>query len=426
MLKPCYMFDWPGRGSMIGLTVLVGLASSGVATAAEAERQNAPAGTIQVRVVGPDGSPMAGVRVHASIWANVPAKGNRDYVTDAKGETTVELSQGIKILRLWASADGYVPLFAHWEQAELQTNPQAIPRDFTFHLQKGTVVGGLVKDVDGHPIAGAKVEVMLRSDPRKEQKRVLVSIWLAEGDEAPVTDADGRWTLDDVPPGDDVGVLVRLSHPDYINDYRWGVMQQAAGVTTASLREQTGTIVMARGVRVTGTVTDPAGKPVAGAVVVWGDDPYGLDGSQEVRTNEKGGYRFAPLPPMPIRVTVIAEGWAPAMKETTITPENPSVDFQLEPGRTLRLRFVDESGKAVPGVYVGIDGWQGAKSLYNHKHPNVLDTKIPRQADESGVYEWTWAPSTEVRYDFGKEGYGGRRGAPFTADGSEHKVILTR
>ena len=66
-------------------------------------------------------------------------------------------------------------------------------------------------------------------------------------------------------------------------------------------------------------VTDPAEKPVAGAVVVWGDDPYLMPGSQEVRTDERGAYCFPPLPPMRLNITVIAQSWSPEMKKAALT-----------------------------------------------------------------------------------------------------------
>ena len=52
-----------------------------------------------------------------------------------------------------------------------------------------------------------------------------------------------------------------------------------------ALRSRKATIIMRGGLVATGTVTDPQGKPVAGAVVVRGDDPYFEVGSQEVRTD---------------------------------------------------------------------------------------------------------------------------------------------
>ena len=379
--------------------------------------------TIQIRVVDPDGKPVQGAELHAAIWAKEPAKGNRDYVCDDQGQASVDLPKEIDILRIWARSDGHVPLFAQW-WSKTQADGHLIPEQFTFRLTKGTVIGGFVKNQDGQPIEGAKVEVMRHVRREEQQTRPRFGTWLAEGDAARITDAQGRWTLNNVPAGDEVEVSVKLSHPDYISDPGWGVMQKAANVTTALLRQQTGTIVMARGICVTGAVTDPKGKPVVGAVVVWGDDPYLMWGSQEVRTDKRGVYRFPPLPPATISLTVMAEGWAPELKKITITRENPPADFQLEPGKTLRLRFVDDSGKPVPEVSVGIEGWRGGKSLYNHRHPNVLTTKIPVKADKNGVYEWKWAPHDQVEYNFGKEGYRPIEADAYRADGQEHEVEL--
>lgn len=413
--------------------LMIGLACTGTAVAAEREA-DAPQSTgvqpkrirtMQIRVVGPDGKPVQGTKIHTAIWAEDPAKTNRDYVCDGQGQATVNLPQRIEILRIWARADGYVPLFAQW-WSKTQADGHLIPEQFTFELTKGTVVGGFVKNQEGQPIEGVKVEVSRRVGWDEQQQRPCFGTWLAVEDGARTTDAKGKWTLGNAPEDDQEELRVKLSHPDYISDPDWGVMQGAAKVTTASLRQQTGTIIMARGIRLTGTVTDPAGKPVAGAVVVWGSDPYLMWGSQEVRTDKQGVYRFPPLPPATVPVTVIAEGWAPDLKEITITKENPPVDFQLRPGKTLILRFVDESGKAVPGVFVGIVGWRGAKSLYNHRHPNVLDTKIPVKADKRGVYKWKWAPHDQVKYSIGKEGLRSVEATTYTADGQEHEVQLQR
>jgi len=165
-------------------------------------------------------------------------------------------------------------------------------------------------------------------------------------------------------------------------------------------------------------------------VVIWGDDPYGETGThqehrQEVRTDSNGNYRLQPLPHMPLTVTVVAQGWMPELKKTTIAPENPKLDFQLKPGKTLRLRIVDRSGKPIPDAAVGIDGWRGAKSLYNVKHPIVLETAIPRSADNKGIFEWTWAPDDAVQYQFCKQGYQ-LNTKSLVADNTEQIIQLSR
>ncbi len=245
-----------------------------------------------------DDKPIAGTKIHVSVWTKEPFKANQDYVCDAQGQTVVDLPKTIDILRLWARKDSYVPLFAHWEQ----NDPEKIPKEFAFKLKKGTMIGGFVKDEDGKPIAGAKIAVSCEVLNENEGRRTLVTRWLAEEDGVRVTDAQGKWILDNVPEGDNLRISLSIQHPDYVSDLTWGGMQDLQNVTLASLRQQTGTIVMYRGISLSGTVTDPEGKPVAGAVVAWGDDPYmqaaGHPGTlQEVRTDAKGIYKLPPLPP---------------------------------------------------------------------------------------------------------------------------------
>jgi hypothetical protein len=263
-------------------------------TPADAKPARAGKRSILIHTVGPDGRPMSGVEVLRSIWTRKPIKdANRDMVTDDRGQVRFELPEGMCIIRFWARAKGYVPLFAGWEEKD---DPErSLPGEYTFRLKPGTVIGGIIRSQDGRPIQGAKVEVELTRGGERDG-RSGPDTWLAEGSGTPITDAEGRWTLGNVPPGDDVQVKLKFSHPDYISDLN-GTLQEEQGVGMAALRARTATITMRGGLRVTGTVTDPRGQPVAGAVVVRGDQPYWEPGSQEVRTDDKGVYRMPPLPP---------------------------------------------------------------------------------------------------------------------------------
>jgi outer membrane lipoprotein-sorting protein len=380
---------------------------------------------IRVRVVGPDDKPIAGAKIQTSIWSEDPQKRNRDFVCDANGQTIVDLPKSIEILRLWARMEGYVPMFAHWEQYD--TEP--IPAEFTFKLSKGTTIGGFVKNEDGQPIEGARIGVSCYI-PGEMTERMYVDHWLAEGESSRFTDTRGRWTLNNVPEGNDIKISINVNHPDYISDITWSGMQKEQNVTLDSLRRQEGTIVMRHGVYVTGLVTDLDKKPISGAVVVWGDDPASETSNDQqylhgVLTDSQGKYKLPPLPPGQMTMTVIAKGWAPDLKKITITPENPKIDFQLQPGKTLRIRFVDNSGKPISGVGVMIEGWRGCKSLYNCNSPILLDTKIPGIADKNGVYEWTWAPHDAVSFSFWKEGYRQEQPKSLKPDGSEQEIRLS-
>jgi len=390
--------------------------------------EKAAENSLQITVLGPDEKPLAGVKIHVSVWTKEPFKANRDFVSDAQGRATVELPKQIDILRLWAEYDGHVPLFANWWPAQ-EARPREFPKEFTFRLENGTVIGGTVKDDDGKPIAGAKVGVQL-VDPNGERgldEHPIPSIWLASLDSCRTTDAQGRWSLDTAPAGDEFGFRIMLNHPDYVSDYSWGGLQNEQGVAADALRDRTATIVMHHGVKLSGTVIDDNKKAVPDAVVIWGDDPYMQEGSQEVRTDAKGRYKFPPLPAGALHVTVVAAGWAPDQQLVELVEAESTTDFALKPGKKLRLHFIDAKGAPVPGAGVGIESWRGGKALYNHRHPNVLDTKIPVFADKDGLYEWTWAPDDEVIFNFYSERHGELRNVKVTADGeTEFDVVLSK
>lgn len=176
----------------------------------------------------------------------------------------------------------------------------------------------------------------------------------------------------------------RRQHPRRLGSAVWAVradlcspVQKEQNVSTASLRELTGTIVMHRGISLAGSVVDADGRAVPEAIVIWGDDPYYHEGSQELRTDLNGHFRLPPLAPGAMTVTVVAPGWAPDQKKLHLAPGTSPLSFQLAAGRTLRIRFVDRSGTAVPNVGVGISRWREGMALYNHDHPNVLDSRLP-------------------------------------------------
>ncbi len=390
-------------------------------------------GSMLVRVLGPDGQPIAGAKLFANVssWNRDVADGdnhwvikNDDYVSGSDGTVEIKLPKLVEDLSLRARKDGYVPLFAFWWPKN-EPDLTSIPEEFTYHMQKGTILGGIVRNDDGQPIQGVKIEA--RYDGKGIQSgansRAVFDNWLSEGKDDVTTDSEGRWRLDNVPPGDDVDVRVKLSHPDYTDDHDWGQLQKEQHVTTKALRAQTAVIVMHRGTVVTGTVTDSDGKPVKDAVVIWGDRPYWELGSQEVRTDEQGVYRFPPLPPGPMHVTVVAQGWMPDRTKIEIASGLSPVNFALKHGINLRIRFVDQSGAAVSRVGVSIGKWHGTESLYNVQHPNVLDTGIPGMSDADGIYEWDWAPDSPVEFRFGRDGFAEGQ-ASITADDNEHVLTL--
>ncbi|HEV3137181.1 MAG TPA: M56 family metallopeptidase, partial [Pirellulales bacterium] len=370
-------------------------------------------GSMRVRVVDFDGKSLGGTKIHASVLTkDKEFKSNRDYESDANGQANIELPSTLYLLRLWAAKHGYVSGFQGWEN-----NPPAgrklVPEEFTFSMQTGTVMGGTVVDDQGQPIADAKLVVSTNRDKL-----------LAYGDDLN-TDAQGRWKLENVPPGDDFEVRVIASHPDFISLHSYYDMGLEKPLRMKELRTQQARIVMQRGIRLTGTITDPEGKPIAGALAIWGDRPYWEHKPrQEVRTDDQGVYRLPPLPPGPMRVTVVAKGWMPEMRRIEIAPNIAPLDFQLKAGKTLRIRLVDNDGAPITQGYFRIENWRGAQSLYNDDHSNVINSQIPRHPDKDGIYEWTWAPDDAVTFRVSAIGDFSAPEVSFTANDQEQVFKL--
>ncbi len=384
---------------------------------------------MDVKVVDSQGQAVPQTSIYVNIWPEGNYKtSKRNYTTDDEGQVTVLVPNPSRLFRMWTQKEGYVPLFAQW-WPEHQPDGHLIPKEFIFTLPSGTEVGGVIEDDAGNPIEGTIVEVALGNQIDERSRRPIPSMWLAEvpgpGNNPCITDVDGRWTLNNVPAGDEIFIRVKLTHPKYISDTRWGGLQEEQSVPMKAFRDKSATIAMQQGTVVTGVITDPTGKPVFDAVVIWGDNPYEQDGSQEVRTNAEGVYQLQPLSSGRMNITVVSPGWSPESRAIKILASGSLENFQLKKGKSLRIRFIDEDGSPVPNVGVGIREWRGRQSLYNHRHPNVLNTKIPVKSDTDGKFKWEWAPSDEVDFSFYAKGYRTVSQA-LSASETEHTVTLSK
>jgi RNA polymerase sigma factor (sigma-70 family) len=386
-----------------------------------------PSRTFRVVVLDPQGKPLPDAKIHSGIWTYEKGfKANHDYQTDAAGIALVELPKSFYILRLWASKKGFADLFSGWEQNELGSG-EKLPAEYVFRMERAVTAGGRIVDEQGKPIAGAAVEVRLREDAKPAHGDGRVSYNWSLTDRSNVTDADGRWRIDNVPDHPRVGLALIVSHPDYLSDnYGRSDVQKAAGITTEMLRKETATLRLKHGVIVRGQVTDPAGKPIKDAVVIYGDDPYSSWLPCKFPTDADGRYRLPALPPEQTTLTVIAPGWAPQLRRVLLRDGSPPQDFRMAAGKPIRLRIVDAAGHPIPNAFVHTLGWKGSKSLYwdhNPNHPKVPDTKIPRRAGADGVWQWDSAPDDPVNLGISAPGFASQE-VKIAGGAAERTVLL--
>lgn len=351
---------------------------------------------LRVRVVDEAGQPVSGARVYSSTWskhAEDNKKPNVERFTDDTGWCEVELYPQLYILRIWCGKRNHVTLFANWEEGETHR----IPDEYVFTLQKGTVLGGTVTDPDGHPVADARIEVRLNGGGIKVDSgsRTRLDVWLAEGKDAAVTDATGKWNISNAPDGDDLELELNVHHPNYCCGRNWQPIGKF-GLDLAALRAGTAAIRLNRGVIVTGKVQDPEGKPVEGALIVWGDQPNLAYASQETKTGPNGEFRLPALSTGRVQLTLFAKGWMPQMQMVDVKEDMDPAAFSVQPGKQLQVKVVDASGQPVPDADFALQSWRGVS--VESVADEIQQSGVPGRANDQGIYNWDWAPDDAVTF----------------------------
>ncbi|MCA9021568.1 MAG: carboxypeptidase regulatory-like domain-containing protein, partial [Planctomycetaceae bacterium] len=347
------------------------------------------------------GKPLPGAKLFANVaFRNELNKGdivNSHLVADAAGSITLKLPDRTVSMRLWVTKPDYVSEFISFGEGD-QEKEKRIPDQFDFVLARGTKISGSVVDDRGEPIPEVNVDVSLTvPNPDKDgQPQPMINIYTEA-----VTDKAGKWSINIAPakrPGKDVQFELTFTHQDYVCDIEPGQLQFQQNLTTAMLRDGTAKIVLRRGKSIKGTVRNTAGDPITKGIIVWNDSPYFSRTVNETKIDESGHFETIALPPGEHPVTVVAPGYMPVRRMVNIEPSMKDLSFNLQPGKRLTLKIVDPDGKPIPKASVSLQGWRGAESLYNVRHPNVLNSEIPTRADENGVFVWDWAPDDPVTY----------------------------
>lgn len=350
---------------------------------------------LTVKVVDPAGKPMPAVPVDIRIdGAEFPLP------TDEEGivEFNVPTSNKTR-LRLKVSQPGYATLAARWDSGK------PIPDDFTIRMQKGSVIGGIIKNEQGKPIEGVKIRGYISSqgdlDTGDGKLEPLLDGIIA------TTDSEGRWRCKSA-PAKRVEILTDFKHPDYVDEnilgYRAGNWEQ--------LHTLEHVVVLQKGVVLRGQVLDPDGEPVVGATVTLGENRY--SSSEEKTTDEQGQYKFTQVKPSSVNVTVLSSEWAPATEKVLAKPDMPPVDFQLPAGQAVTLRFVDQDGEPIEGVKVTPDEWLNLEIL---SRSNVT-------SDADGLWRWEQAPPEKIHYRLYKEGYMSTSAVDIVPRDEPHEVTI--
>jgi uncharacterized GH25 family protein len=323
--------------------------------------------------------PKADVRVWialSSYWAQTDEQGRLDIPhRTSRADTHVSAD-------IWG--DGFAAQRWHWGRSAKEPVPDAA----TVKLYPGETLGGMVRDEQGGPIAGAEVFLWSHNYKKADPHEILYDL-------RAVTGPDGTWKTSGAPKTTGELLGVRLIHPDYLSAIDYTTKDFMP--TIADLREGRAVTVMKRGIPIEGEVLDAAGEPVENATVrvIEGQMRHESESFGLTKTDAKGRFRSRQLKAGTWHVFVMARGSAPAVKVLTINEQAPPYQvIQLEKPKGFRGRVLDSKGRPVVGAFVNVDTWNRYRCL------NVF-----LYSDKEGRVQWDDAPADPLTFGVSHEGY---------------------
>jgi beta-lactamase regulating signal transducer with metallopeptidase domain/uncharacterized GH25 family protein len=339
-----------------------------------------------LNVVGPGGEPVQQARVKLRtdpvLTAHQLLKGklvtqetDRAIVTtDTDGRLVLKLSRTPSSFHVYIVTPGYGLFVAGWSS---ENHAESIPSHLTAQLEMGWSVGGIVVDAAGKPVEGATI--VPRVVPQKPPGDVRQSVFGMRV----TTDAAGRWRFESVPVSmSELSVVV--DHPEFMPTIRQ-LTRGEFGIERSQQPERE--IVLDRGLTVRGTVTDQAGKPIAGALI-HAKFVNGVNDDRSTKTAADGTYMLAGFAQCATRLMVSAKGRATDMKEVNIASNMGPVDFRMKAGGTVRIRVLNEHGNPVANARIIFQRWRGRSLNFEFEHVN-------HYTDNNGKWVWNEAPLDE-------------------------------
>lgn len=227
---------------------------------------------LEVQISDEADLPLEGAKLRIGVWYMEGYEGEKvpkQFLADSQGIIQLKLPRRLRILRMWPSNPGYVPLFVDFSEG-MNEEGLLLPDKCKFQLRKGQRLSGRIVDASGNPVPNAKVQVKIYQPAGGVHLAPEISMWLTESSSnspAPLTDSEGRWSITNAPAPpdnrtDDFEFSLRVTHPAFAGDTYWGELQGQQGITTQNLRSGTATITLNSGNTISGQIVGSIGKLV--------------------------------------------------------------------------------------------------------------------------------------------------------------------
>ncbi|MEZ6021502.1 MAG: carboxypeptidase-like regulatory domain-containing protein, partial [Planctomycetota bacterium] len=367
-------------------------------------------GSLALTVLWSNGQPAQDVRVLVTLPGHAHMRNNRRLGhSDAAGHLRFDdLPVGTVDLacdRSQAHKDHAVPIEAG------QTT------EFTYTLEPGVDVLGVVRNSKGVPVAGAGIWLTQR-----------LSGWTG-GRILTRCDSGGQFSLRSLPPGQSLGVLASGYLPSVLIDLdTLDLAESPVNVTF---------VLNSGGADLTGRVIDNEGKPVPGAQVVLGNNDrsanFRSDGSiEEIWSprleicDAQGRFAFEGVEPGPDSLRARAPGFGITLHEVDVQLPGPNeVELVLQPGCTVSGIVTGPGGEPMAGATLhateipfDLTFLQSGQVDYAGSLPHPITT-----SDAEGRYRLTSVHAGEV-FLYAQEPYDTRT-EPAAVRFARHFLTLT-
>ena len=223
------------------------------------------ADAVRLQVVGPDGKPVAGAKVHVvessgASWRVRKTETPLDLQSDAAGKIAFDSKNALPDPKD-KKAPSLVYLLAQVKAAGLTIEQAALKAgDNTITLHKGKAMSGVVLGEDEKPLAGIKIR--LRSVFRKGEDEDRRVYFPDDGanllSPQSISDAEGKWSFDGLPL--EGSAQISIADPRFKNE-----------TFTVDVAQGAPPIFLERGATIKGRLLRPDGTPAGGVKFYAGD-----------------------------------------------------------------------------------------------------------------------------------------------------------
>ncbi len=301
------------------------------------------AATVTGRVLGPDGVPLAGVRVklgsqQASTMVAAFMGGSGQSITSSDGRYVLaDVAAGDKMY-VMARIEGYLD----GRSAEFKVKAGQAVKAPDLTMQRGARFRVKVLAPDQTPVAAARVEVTVED----KGDQIQWDPQDAFGTFADVTtNEDGVVTLEDIPDG---GLTLTVGKAGFAS------ARSSLKINRKHVTDDTEvTVTLREAVRVKGRVVGPDDKPVAQATVISLSPPNVKDEhwvpTVQSEADAEGRFQVPGMPECPLVLEVSAAGFS--TKEVRVEDARAEVLVELEAISADALARLEEIKKELMGLY---------------------------------------------------------------------------